>query len=56
MRAARIVPGVSSGRASNLATVLHMAEYAASQGGKLAVLPEAVLTGLINNVEGELPR
>ena len=49
MKAALIVPRVTTNLATNLITVERMATDAVSAGAKLILLPEAVLTGLVNN-------
>lgn len=49
MKAALVVPRVTADTAVNLATVERMSTDAISYGAGLILLPEAVLTGLINN-------
>lgn len=49
MNAGLVVPQLTGDTAVNLATVERMVTDAASSGAGLVVLPEAVLTGLINN-------
>ena len=49
MKAALVVPRLTADIAANLVTVGRMVADAASSGADLVVLPEAVLTGLINN-------
>jgi predicted amidohydrolase len=48
MKAALIVPRLAADAAANLATIERMGERAVSSGAELIVLPEAVLTGLVN--------
>ncbi|HBK59375.1 MAG TPA: carbon-nitrogen hydrolase family protein [Firmicutes bacterium] len=49
MKAAMLVPRVTADPAANLDRVEQMAADAAGSGARLVLLPEAVLTGLINN-------
>jgi len=49
MRVALIVNKVSQDRQKNLVEVAHLVDQAASSGAELMLLPEAALTGLINN-------
>jgi predicted amidohydrolase len=49
MKAALIVPRVTADRAANLITIERMAGDATDAGAELILLPEAVLTGLVNN-------
>jgi predicted amidohydrolase len=49
MNVALIVPRLTADLETNLATIESMAGRAVSSGAKLLVLPEAVLTGLVNN-------
>lgn len=49
MKAALIVPRVVTDVAANLATAKRLAVGAVSAGARLILLPEAVLTGLVNN-------
>lgn len=48
MKAALIIPRLTGDVAENLVHIEQMADGAASSGAKLLVLPEAVLTGLVN--------
>lgn len=49
MKAALLVPRVTADPAANLRCVEQMTADAAGSGAKLVLLPEAVLTGLVNN-------
>ena len=49
MKAALLVPRVTADRAANLHRAEQMTVDAATSGAELVLLPEAVLTGLINN-------
>ncbi|MHB9031507.1 MAG: carbon-nitrogen hydrolase family protein [Anaerolineae bacterium] len=49
MKAALIVPCLSSDSAANLVKLLALADQVAAEGARLILLPEAALTGLINN-------
>ena len=49
MKVALVVPRVTADSASNLATVERMSQAAISSEANLILLPEAVLTGLVNN-------
>ncbi|OGG43928.1 MAG: hypothetical protein A3F84_18900 [Candidatus Handelsmanbacteria bacterium RIFCSPLOWO2_12_FULL_64_10] len=49
MKTALVVPRVTVDVAENLATIERMATDAISSGAKFVLLPEAVLTGLVNN-------
>jgi len=49
MKAGLIVPRVTADAAQNLDTIERMAAGAVAAGARLLVLPEAVVTGLINN-------
>jgi predicted amidohydrolase len=55
--AALLVPRITTDLAANVAKILHMAAGAVDAGAALILLPEAVLTGLVNNddVEHDLP-
>mgnify|MGYP001394989757 FL=1 len=49
MKAALLVPRITADRTANLDRVEQMTVDAATSGAELVLLPEAVLTGLINN-------
>ena len=49
MKAALIVPNITADPVVNIATVERMAADATHSGAELILLPEAVLTGLVNN-------